>query len=265
MKIDIKTQKQFDKQFKRLKRRYGKQLAYLNGFADRQLSYTDFVDNFVDKKTVADASIDGNANVGAKDICSLDSEMNKPHSKLLSFNKVYYEMKKKYGKDIADRWLEYEWIGKFYAHDSPSLSQKSYCFAYDLEGLVNKGLYFVPNFNGQPPKHLVTYTDFVGEFVSYASNRSSGACGLPSFLVYSLYFWKKDVDNGYYTDTPERYRDQEFQRIVYKLNQPYLRVNQSAFTNFSIYDRPYYEALFGGKEFPDGTFMIDYVDEFIEY
>ena len=142
---------------------------------------------------------------------------------------------------------------------------KPYCFAYDLENLVNKGLYFVSNFNAQPPKHLVTFTDFVGEFVSYTSNRSSGACGLPSFLVYSFYFWKKDVDNGYYTDTPERYRDQEFQRIVYKLNQPYLRVNQSAFTNFSIYDRPYYEALFGGKEFPDGSFMIDYVDEFIEY
>lgn len=30
-----------------------------------------------------------------------------------------------------------------------------YCFAYDLENLVNKGLYFVNNFNAQPPKHLL--------------------------------------------------------------------------------------------------------------
>lgn len=265
MNISINLDKDFSEKFNELREKYGDEVVKLNGFSDEQLSYTDFIDNFVDKNTVADASIDGNANVGAKDICSLDSEMNKPHSKLLSFNKVYYEMKKKYGKDTADRWLEYEWIGKFYAHDSPSLSQKSYCFAYDLEGLVNKGLYFVPNFNGQPPKHLVTYTDFVGEFVSYASNRSSGACGLPSFLVYSFYFWKKDVKDGYYTGTPERYRDQEFQRITYKLNQPYLRVNQSAFTNFSIFDRPYFEALFGYKTFPNGEFMIDYIDEFMEY
>ena len=265
MNISINLDKDFSEKFNELREKYGDEVAKLNGFSDEQLSYTDFIDNFVDKNTVADASIDGNANVGAKDICSLDSEMNKPHSKLLSFNKVYYEMKKKYGKDIADRWLEYEWIGKFYAHDSPSLSQKSYCFAYDLEGLVNKGLYFVPNFNGQPPKHLVTYTDFVGEFVSYASNRSSGACGLPSFLVYSFYFWIEDVKNGYYTGTPERYRDQEFQRITYKLNQPYLRVNQSAFTNFSIFDRPYFEALFGYKTFPNGEFIIDYIEEFMEY
>ena len=84
-------------------------------------------------------------------------------------------------------------------------------------------------------------------------------------MVYSFYFWKKDVENGYYLRTPEYYRDQEFQRIVYKLNQPYLRVNQSAFSNITIMDASYLEALFGGKEFPDGTFIIDYIDEIVEY
>ena len=34
---------------------------------------------------------------------------------------------------------------------------------------------------------------------------------------------------------------------------------------FSIYDRPYLEALFGGKTFPDGTFIIDYIDQIEEY
>lgn len=49
------------------------------------------------------------------------------------------------------------------------------------------------------------------------------------------------------------------------MNQPFLRVDQSAFVNVSIFDRPYYESLFGGLEFPDGTFAIDYIDEFIEH
>ncbi|HOE39706.1 MAG TPA: anaerobic ribonucleoside-triphosphate reductase [Bacteroidales bacterium] len=40
---------------------------------------------------------------------------------------------------------------------------------------------------------------------------------------------------------------------------------QSAFTNTSVFDRTYFEALFGGSEFPDGTFMIDYEDEIIEF
>lgn len=265
MLINIKLDKDFEHQFDALRTQYGETLAKLNGFAEEQLSYTDFIDNFIDKNTVADASIDGNANAGTKDICSLESEMSKPHSKLLSFNKIYYEMFKAWGKEDADEWLRREWDGHFYLHDAASASFKSYCFAYDLDSLVRKGLFFINNFNASPAKHLVTYTDFVGEMISYTSNRSSGACGLPSFLVYSYYYWRKDVNNKYFSGSPEIYRDQEFQRIVYKLNQPYLRVNQSAFTNFSIYDRPYFTALFGGKEFPDGSFMIDCIDEFMEY
>ena len=40
---------------------------------------------------------------------------------------------------------------------------------------------------------------------------------------------------------------------------------QSAFTNTSVFDRPYFEALFGGSKFPDGTFMIDFEEEIIEF
>ena len=265
MNINIRLNKNFTTAFNKMINEYGEDIARLNGFADSQLSYTDFIDNFIDKHTVADASIDGNANVGTKDICSLEREMNKPHSKLLAFNKIYYELNKKYGFKTANEWLKNEWDGHFYLHDAASSTFVPYCFAYDLEKLVTKGLYFINNFNAQPPRHLTTYTDFVGEFVSWTSNRTSGACGLPSFLIYSYYFWKKDCENNYLIHSPEYYRDQEFQRIIYKLNQPYLRVNQSAFTNFSIFDRSYLVALFGGKEFPDGTFIFDYIDDILEY
>lgn len=263
--INIKLDKDFTNHLEYLISKYGVELAKLNGFADEQLNYTDFIDNFIDKQTVADASIDGNANVGTKDICSLVTEMNKPHAKLLAFNKIFYEIKKKYGLKRAKQWLNAEYTGFYYLHDAASTTFVPYCFAYDIEELVNKGLYFIDNFNAQPPKHLTTFTDFVGEFVSWVSNRSSGACGLPSFLVYSYYFWKKDVEEGYYVKSPEYYRDQEFQRIIYKLNQPYLRVNQSAFTNFSIMDESYLESIFGGKTFPDGSYMIDEIDNIIEY
>jgi ribonucleoside-triphosphate reductase len=42
-------------------------------------------------------------------------------------------------------------------------------------------------------------------------------------------------------------------------------VNQSSFTNFTIFDREYFEALFGDKTFPDGSYMIDFEEEFINY
>lgn len=89
---------------------------------------------------------------------------------------------------------------------------------------------------------------------------------ITKFPYLFILFWKKDVANGYFTDSPEKYRDQEFQRITYKLNQPFTRDGmQSAFTNFSIFDRPYLESLFGGKTYPDGSYVIDYIDELIEY
>lgn len=408
MKINVKLDKDFTREFYDLYYQHGASLAALNGFGESQLDYTDFIDNFVDEDTVADASIDGNANVGHKDIVSLENEMSKPHSKLLGFNKIFYELKKEYGLSVAQRWLRAEWTGLFYLHDAYNTTYKPYCFrgdtkiltkqgirrlyelvnkeiyvlgknhgwepatvkhfgkdilwkltlerygvrrdifvtgnhkwfvqaisryvvmeteqlepgmqipynefgqedsyeaspwvvksvvntgieddvycavvpgsqsftldgnilthncyAYDIEDLIHKGMYFVDNFNAQPPQHLVTYTDFVSEFISWCCNRTSGAVGVPSFLIYSYYFWQKDVNSGFYQKSPEYYRDQEFQRIIYKLNQPFLRGGiQSAFTNFSIFDRPYLEALFGGKEYPDGTFIIDYIEELIEY
>lgn len=38
---------------------------------------------------------------------------------------------------------------------------------------------------------------------------------------------------------------------------------QSAFVNTSVFDREYFDALFGGMEFPDGTFAIDEKEEII--
>ena len=266
MNINIKLNKNFTTQYNKLQEEFGTDIAKINGFDDGQLSYTDFIDNFVDQSTVADASIDGNSNVSHKDIVTLEKEMPKPHEKVLAFNKIYYEIQKKYGFQTANEWLRAEWIGQLYMHDANTTSFKHYCFAYDLKDLAEKGLFFIEGRNAKPAKHLSTFVDFVKEYISYACNRSSGAVGLPNLIPYMFYFWKKDVDDGYFVRDKVYYAKQQFQRFIYAVNQPFLRDgSQSAFTNTSVFDRPYFEALFGGSEFPDGTFMIDYEEEIIEF
>lgn len=266
MNISIRLNKNFTTQYNKLQDEFGTEMARINGFDDAQLSYTDFIDNFVDEKTVADASIDGNSNVSHKDIVTLEKEMPKPHEKLLAFNKIYHEIYKKFGFQPANEWLRSEWIGELYLHDANTSSMKHYCFAYDLKDLAEKGLYFIEGRNAKPAQHLPTFVDFVKEFISYASNRSSGAVGLPNLIPYMFYFWKKDVEDNYILRDKEYYAKQAFQRFIYAVNQPYVRDgSQSAFTNTSVFDRPYFEALFGGSEFPDGTFMIDYEEEIIEF
>ena len=179
MKINIKLNKNFTTQFNKLLDAYGEEMAYLNGFGDDQLSYTDFIDNFVDKTTVADASVDGSANVGQKSVVTLINEMAKPHQKILAFNKIYHELNKSYGFKTANDFLESEYTGKSYLHDANTSTFVSYCFAYDLKDLAEKGLYFIDNFNYEAPKHLSTFVDFVKEFVSFASNSTSGENAAP--------------------------------------------------------------------------------------
>lgn len=262
MDIKVRLSKNFQTAYNRLSEKYGEEMAYLNGFGDKQLSYTDFIDNFIDKDTVADASVDGNSNVGNKDMRTLMNEMPKPHRKLLAFNKIYYEMNKRYGFKAANEWLEKEWTKALYMHDADTSTYVHYCFAYDLKDVAEQGLFFLNNFNAEPPQHLSTFVDFVKEFISFAANRSSGAVGLPNIIPYMYYFWKKDCATGYATKSPEYYAKQQIQRFVYAVNQPYVRDGmQSAFTNCSVFDMPYLEALFGGAQFPDGTFMIDDLKE----
>lgn len=269
MDINIKLNKNFTTQYNKLQNEFGTDIAKINGFDDGQLSYTDFIDNFVDKKVVADSSIDGNSNVSHKDIVTLEKEMPKPHQKLIAFNKIYQEIQKKFGFNDANKWLELEWIGALYLHDANTSTFKHYCFAYDLQDLAEKGLYFIEDRNAKPAKHLITFIDFVKEFVSYASNRSSGAVGLPNLIPYMFYFWKKDIENNYMglkKEDGEKYAKSNIQRFIYAVNQPYCRDgSQSAFTNTSIFDHPYFEALFGGGIFPDGSFMIDYEEEIMQF
>ena len=264
MDVEFKFNKDFERALNALREKYGEDFEILNGIHNSQMNFSDFIDAFVDK-SVADVTIDSNANASNKDIASFRSEKGKSIDKMIAANKIFYEIKKKYGLKTAKEWLETEYTGGFYLHDFPSTTYVPYCYAYDLSRLATEGLFFLKNYNSQPPKHLTTFIDDVIEFISFMSNRSSGAVGIPNILVWTYYFWKKDCENNFIINNPDYYVRQSFQKLIYRLNQPFMRIDQSAFVNVSIFDKEYYEALFGGLEFPDGTFAIDYVDEFIEH
>jgi len=266
MDFNIKLNKSFVAALNRLEKKYGNAFLKINGFDNSNLNFSDFIDGFVDKEeSLADLSINPSANSSLKDIINLEGNMSEPHRKLLAFNKLFYEMTKKYGRDVANDWLENEFNGALYMHDAPSCTFKPYCYAADLDKVAERGLYFIDKFKTAPAKHLSTFTDHVLETVGWLANRQSGAVGLPSFFVYHYYFWWKDVQNGFYIKDPEYYRRQCLQKFIYDLNQPYLRISQSAFTNVSIMDSNYLIELFGGREFPDGTPIMDHIDGIMEH
>ena len=263
MDIQLKLSKDFERFLEELKQKYGEDFEYINGLHPSQLDFSEFINNFVGKDTLADASIDPNANANTKDIRSFMTEKGKSEDKLFGLNKIFMEIKKMWGLRTAKQWLEQEFSRGFYLNDSTTASYFPYCWANDFTRLATEGLFFLKSYNAEPPKHLTTYFDDVIEFVSFLSNRQSGAVGMPNVLIWAWYFWKKDVEGGYYMKNPDYYMRQQFQKFIFRLNQPFLRIDQSAFTNVSIFDRKYIESIFGGVEFPDGTLAIEHVEDLI--
>ena len=174
MNIELKLTKDFERFLEELKRKYGEDFEYINGIHPSQLDFSEFIDNFVDKKTLADASIDPNANANNRDIRSFMTEKAKSEDKLFGLNKIFSTMKKQWGLRTAKQWFEQEFSKGFYLNDSTTASYFPYCWANDLTRLATEGLFFLNNYNNEAPKHLTTFFDDVIEFVSFLSNRQSG-------------------------------------------------------------------------------------------
>ena len=127
MQIELKLTKDFEMYLSELVKKYGEDFEYINGIHSSQLDFSEFLDKFVSKGTMADATIDPNANASYKDIRSFMTEKAKSEDKLFGLNKIFLEIKKMYGLKTAKQWLEQEFSKGFYLNDSSSASYFPYC------------------------------------------------------------------------------------------------------------------------------------------
>ena len=92
-------------------------------------------------------------------------------------------------------------------------------------------------------------------------------CATSEFLLYFTHFAKKEWGDDFWTRPDEVITKsctrektirsqihQYWQQVIYSINQPAAaRGLQSAFVNFSYFDKPFFEGMFGNFYFPDGT------------
>ena len=97
MEITLKLDRDFERMLEVLKDKYGSDFEAINGISPSQLDFSEFLNNFISNDTMADATIDPNANARHKDIRSFMTEKAKSEDKLFGLNKIFYEMKKKWG------------------------------------------------------------------------------------------------------------------------------------------------------------------------
>ena len=175
MEIKVNLNKNFVNGLNRMQQKYGKKFLQINGFSNDRLNFSEYIERFTaDNDKLVDITINPSANMAQKDIVTMNNSMSEPHQKLLAFNKLYYEITKKYGRDEANKWLELQWNGSLYMHDAPSSTFLPYCWATSLQPVAEKGLYFIDQFPTRPARHLSTFCSHVLETVCYLSNRQAG-------------------------------------------------------------------------------------------
>lgn len=245
--------------------KYGEKMMKIEGLSEEQIDKNRFFNKLITEHNITDTSIDPNANVQSRNINTIRKEAEKPSDKLASRNKIYMEMREEFGKAVADEFLESAVNGELYEHDSHLSSFMPYCFAFSLKDIAHKGLFFIDEMKAESPKHWDTFNHHVLEFISYATNQMAGATGLPDYLIYSYYFYLIDSE-GKTQEEIDYFRNQEFQKFIYNLNQPYLKSGiQSAYTNVSILDTDHIIKFFGNERYPDGSNIRDHLEGIKEF
>ena len=175
MEIKVNLNKNFVAAINRLSKKYSEKVMGLNNLSNEKLNNSEFIDRFTtDNVKLVDLSSNPTSNMARKDIVTMRQSMSEPQQKLLCFNKMFYEITKKYGRDEANKWLEDTLNGALYMHDSDTCTFMPYCWAVSLQPVAEQGLFFVDQFKTDPPQHLSTFCDHVLETVGYLSNRQSG-------------------------------------------------------------------------------------------
>lgn len=223
-----------------------------------------FLTDYCDAANAATGSkYDANANVENKNIATLIGELPKSNFIRLNRRLLTDRMKKMYGKDVANEYLELLTKHFIYKNDETSLA--NYCASITMYPWLIGGTHSIGG-NSTAPTNLKSFCGGFVNMVFMVSSMLSGACATPEFLMYLNYFVGMEYGRDYWKETDrvvdlsikQRTIDKVvtdcFEQIVYSINQPTgARNYQAVFWNVAYYDRYYFESLFKDFCFPDGS------------
>lgn len=208
-----------------------------------------FIDDYLQAENAADGSkLDANANVTNKNIATLEAELMKDYFIQVNRKLVSRKISSLYGDDLAQEYVRQIETHEIYVHDETSL--KPYCASISLYPFLLDGLTTMGG-ESKAPKHLESFCGSFINLVFAISAQFAGAIATVEFLTYFDYFARKEFGEDY-LQTHRKKIENHLQHVVYALNQPAAaRGYQSVFWNISIYDKYYFDSLFGDFVFPD--------------
>ena len=223
-----------------------------------------FLSEYMESMNAATGSkYDANANVEHKNIATLIGELPKSNFIRLNRRLLTERIKKMYGKELADEYIEKLTHHFIYKNDETSLA--NYCASITMYPWLIGGTMSIGG-NSTAPTNMKSFAGGFVNMVFMVSSMLSGACATPEFLMYMNYFLGKEYGLDYYKRADEqgdlslkkrtidKIITDYFEQIVYTLNQPTgARNYQAVFWNIAYYDKYYFQSIFGEFYFPDGS------------
>ena len=228
-----------------------------------------FINQYKKSANTADATIDDNSNVGGKNIGILNAEIHKTDNVNISRGMLLQKLKELYPDFNAKQYLKDLESHIMYKHDESSFAGAiaPYCCSITMYPFLTDGIKKIGGLSAQP-RNLDSYCGMYVNLIFATSAMFAGAVATSEFLLYFDYFARKEWGDNYYqkadiqinTEHCKRFKSirkqihQHFQQVIYSINQPAAaRGLQSAFVNFSYFDKPFFEGMFGEFYFPDGS------------
>ena len=228
-----------------------------------------YINNYKQASNTANATVDDNSNVSSKNIGVLNAEIHKSDNIEISRGMIVSKLRELFPDFNAKEYLNDLKHHIIYKHDESSFAGAiaPYCVSMTMYPFLLHGIKQIGGLSAAP-KNLDSYCGMYINLIFATSAMFAGAVATSEFLLYFDYFARKEWGDNYYqkydviitrdhcnrTKTIKQQIHQHFQQVVYSINQPAAaRGLQSAFINFSYFDKSFFEGMFGDFYFPDGT------------
>ena len=227
-----------------------------------------FINKYKQSSNTANSTIDDNSNVSNKNVAILNAEIHKPENIRISRSMVMGKLKELYPDFNAKRYIRDLEDHVIYKHDESSIAGICpYCVSITMYPFLLDGIKGLGGLSASP-KNLKSFCGIFCNMVFAISSQFAGALAASETMLYFTYYCKKEWGPDFYlysdkvveTNYEGKQRTildeihQYWQQIIYTINQPAAaRGFQSAFVNFSYFDKPFFDGMFGDFCFPDGT------------
>lgn len=226
----------------------------------------EFIENYKKSSNTANATIDDNANVNNHNIAVLNSEIHKEDNQQVNYAILRDYVQKLY-PDFDAKQLDIDLNTIAYLHDSSSQIGMPYCVAITMYPFLLNGLKDLGGLSAAP-KNIDSFCGLFVNLIFAIAGQFKGAVAAPGFLLCMDWFLRKEWGEDYYINkdsiinssickrqnTIQHQIHQYFQQICYSLMQPSgARGSQACFWNCSIFDKPFFDTMYGDFYFPDGS------------